>query len=72
MSAKTTPHIVARLRAELAPAHPSIPAHTWHPVMRHNPQALRPEPEAGHIWVDVDGRPRQLPAEYFEFTESSD
>jgi hypothetical protein len=69
MSFKTRDHTAARLRAELAAQHPSIPAHTWHPVLVRNPRALRPEPEPGHVWIDVEGRPRLLPAQYFEFTQ---
>jgi hypothetical protein len=69
MASRITEHTVARLRAELAAQHPSIPAHTWHPVLRRNPQALDPEPDSGHVWIDVEGRARLLPTEYFEFTK---
>jgi hypothetical protein len=58
----------ARLRAELRPHHPSIPADTWFGVLRRNPGALRPEAEPGQVWVDVKGRVRMLPEDYFEFT----
>lgn len=67
-SRATEQHTAARLRAELAAQHPSIPADTWHPVLGRNPHALRPEAESGRVWIDVEGRPRLLPAEYFEFT----
>jgi hypothetical protein len=69
MSSKTTEQ-TARLRPELAAEHPSIPAYTWHPVLGRNPQALHPEPDPGHVWLDVDGRARLLPTGYFEFTEN--
>jgi hypothetical protein len=68
MASRITEHTAARLRAELAAQHPSIPAHTWHPVLGRNPQALHPEPDSGHVWIDVEGRARLLPTEYFEFT----
>ena len=53
MASRITEHTAARLRAELAAQHPSIPAHTWHPVLGRNPQALHPEPDSGHVWIDV-------------------
>jgi hypothetical protein len=68
MLQENTEHIVARLRPELAAQHPSMPAHTWYLVLERNPQALHPEPESGHVWIDVEGRPRLLPKHYFEFT----
>jgi len=68
MSSTNTAHTVARLRPELAAQHPTIPAHTWHTVLGRNPRALRPQADAGHVWVDVEGRVRLLPREYFEFT----
>ena len=70
MSSKTTEQTAARLRPELAAEHPSIPPYTWHPVLGINPQALHPEADSGHVWIDVEGRPRLLPTEYFEFTEN--
>jgi CheY-like chemotaxis protein len=70
MSSRNTEHIAARLRAELAAQHPSIPAHTWHPVLGGNPQTHHPEPDSGHVWIDVEGRVRLLPTEYFEFTKN--
>jgi hypothetical protein len=70
MSSRNTEHTVARLRAELAAQHPSIPAHTWYPVLGRDPQALRPEPNSGHVWIDVEGRARLLPMDYFEFTKN--
>jgi hypothetical protein len=69
MPSDTTSRTAARLRADLAAQHPSIPGDTWHPVLGRNPRALHPEPEPGHVWVAVEGRPRMLPADYFEFSE---
>jgi hypothetical protein len=69
MLSYTTKRPAARLRAELAAQHPSIPADTWFPVLNRNPRALHPEPEPGHVWIEVEGRPRMLPADYFEFAE---
>jgi len=59
---------LVRLRPSLAAQHPSIPPDTWHPVRARNAKALLPEAEPGLVWVDVEGRLRQLPAVYFEFT----
>ena len=70
MSSGNTEHTAARLRPELAAQHPSIPAHIWYPVLGRNPQGLRPEPTSGHVWIDVEGRARLLPMEYFEFTQN--
>ena len=67
MSSKITEQTAARLRPELAAEHPSIPAHTWHSVLERNPQALHPEADSGQVWIDVEGRPRLMPTEYFEF-----
>jgi hypothetical protein len=63
-------HTVARLRPELAAQHPSIPAGVWHPVLSHNPTALCPEAETGFVWIEIEGRPRMLPAEYFLFADA--
>ena len=70
MSARHAEHTTARLRAELAAQHPSIPAHTWHLVLNRNPGALHPEPDSGQVWIVIEGRPRLLPMEYFEFTNN--
>jgi hypothetical protein len=70
MSSRNSGHMVARLRPELAAQHPSIPAHTWHLVLNRNPQALHPEPDSAHVWIDVEGRVRLLPREYFEFAKN--
>lgn len=70
MPLRTTEPNAARLRPELVAKHPSIPADTWHPVLSRNPKALHPEPASGHIWLDIEGRPRLLPAEYFEFPDN--
>lgn len=65
------PRTLVRLRPKLAAQHPSIPSDMWHPVLRYNPRALRPVAEPGLIWVDVEGRLRKLPTNYFEFTEAA-
>jgi hypothetical protein len=65
------PCALVRLRPKLAAQHPSIPSGTWHAVLPCNPMALRPEAEPGSVWVDVEGRLRKLPTDYFEFTEAS-
>jgi hypothetical protein len=57
---------VARLRPELSAQHPSIPSGTWYAVVPYNPTALCPEAEPGFVWVEIERRPRKLPAEYFE------
>jgi hypothetical protein len=70
MSDRNTDQTAARLRPELAAQHPSIPAHTWLPVLERNPLALHPKPDPDHVWLDVEGRARLLPREYFEFTKN--
>ncbi|HZA93666.1 MAG TPA: hypothetical protein VE420_13670 [Gemmatimonadales bacterium] len=62
------PRTLVRLRPKLAAQHPSIPSGIWHPVLHYNSRALRPVAEAGSIWVNVEGRLRNLPTNYFEFT----
>jgi hypothetical protein len=69
MSTKNTKHTAARLRRALAAQHPSIPTHTRHPVLERNPEGLHPEPDSGHVSIDLEGRARLLPMEYFEFTK---
>jgi hypothetical protein len=69
MPSRNIGHTAARLRAELAAQHPSIPAHIWYPVLGRNPQALHPEPDSHYVWLNVEGRARLLPTEYFEFTQ---
>jgi len=58
---------LARLRPELAAAHPSIPSGHWYVVLSRNSLALSPRAEPGLVWVKVEGRRRKLPAAYFEF-----
>jgi hypothetical protein len=59
----------ARLRPELTAQHPSIPSGAWHTVLPCNLTALRPDAEPGLVWMEVEGRRRKLPAEYFEFRD---
>lgn len=71
INAGQTSTLVVRLRPELAAQHPSIPAHTWYPVLPYNPVALNTQPERGLIWVTVEGRLRKLPTCYFEFNHTA-
>ena len=38
----------------------------WFPMVDQNPQALRPEAHAGHVWLDVDGWLRHVWAGFLE------
>ncbi|HET6837603.1 MAG TPA: hypothetical protein VFH24_06135 [Gemmatimonadales bacterium] len=67
----TLVYTFVRLRPQLAAQHPSIPADTWHPVRPCYPNARCSPAEPGLVCVEVDGRLRKLPTEYFEFTTSN-
>jgi hypothetical protein len=67
----TLVYTFVRLRPKLAAQHPSIPADTWHPVRSWLPKALCSPAEPGLVCVEVEGRLRKLPTEYFEFTTSN-
>ena len=73
-SAGNSPTLVythVRLRPQLAAQHPSIPAGAWHPVRSWHPKTLGSPAKPGLVCVEVEGRLRKLPTEYFEFTTSN-
>lgn len=58
---------LARLRPNLRAQHPSIDPDEWYPVLASNPSSLEPKPRPGLVWIEVRGRPRQLPVSILQF-----
>jgi hypothetical protein len=58
----------ARVPPELAWKRPGLPA-AWTRVLERNPDAIKPEPLSGYVWLDVSGRPLHVPVAHLEFRE---
>ena len=56
----------ARLLPRLSHHYPSLRPNGWYKVIGRNPEALEPRARQGYVWVEVDGRPRQVWAGHFE------
>jgi hypothetical protein len=56
----------ARLLQRVSHHYPSLRPNGWYKVMEHHPEALVPRTRRGYVWIEVDGRPRQVWAEHFE------
>jgi hypothetical protein len=61
--------IFARLRPELSAQHPSIPPGVWYRVLPAQAVGIGPGTESGALCVEIDGRLRKLPAEYFQLAD---
>ena len=50
--------------------YPSLRPNGWYKLIGENPEALEPRARPGYLWIEVDGRPRQVWAGHFkvEFT----
>jgi hypothetical protein len=66
--ALTNPQRWARVLLELAWKRPCLPT-GWVRVLERNPDALKPEPLSGYVWLDVPGRPLHVPVAHLEFHE---
>ncbi len=56
----------ARLLPDLSRHYPSLRPNGWYKVVGQNPEALEPRARQGYVWIEVDGRPRQVWAGHFE------
>ena len=56
----------ARLLPRVSYHYPSLRPNGWYKVIGQNPTALEPRARAGFLWIDVDGRPREVWAGHFE------
>ena len=56
----------ARLLPHLSKHYPSLRPDGWSKVIGQNPEALEPRGHQGHVWIEVDGRARQVWARHFE------
>jgi hypothetical protein len=56
----------ARLLARLSHHYPSLRPNGWYKLIGENPAALEPRAREGYLWIEVDGRPRQVWAGHFE------
>jgi hypothetical protein len=39
-------------------------------VLERNPDAMNPEPQAGHVWIDAPGKVLHVEERVLEFTDS--
>jgi hypothetical protein len=56
----------ARLIPHLSHHYPSLRPNGWYRVIGLNQDALEPRARAGYVWIDVDGRLREVWAGHFE------
>lgn len=56
----------ARLLPQVSGHYPSLRPNGWYKVIGQNPEALEPIARRGYLWIEVDGRPRQVWAGHFE------
>ena len=58
----------ARVPPRLAWKRPGLPTE-WTPVLERNPEAMKPEPLEGYIWLDTPGRALHVWAAHLEFRD---
>jgi hypothetical protein len=56
----------ARLLPHVSHHYPSLRPNGWYRVISHNSEAIEPRARQGHVWIDVEGRFRQVWAGHFE------
>jgi hypothetical protein len=56
----------ARLVPRVSYHYPSLRPNGWYKVIGQNPTALEPRARPGFLWIEVDGRPREVWAGHFE------
>src|SRR6266496_2733532 len=56
----------ARVRPEWSRHVHRLTASVWYPIRERNPEAIRPEPLEGYIWVEVHGRLEHIWLEHVE------
>jgi hypothetical protein len=56
----------ARLLPRVSHHYPSLRPNGWYRVIGQNPEAIEPRARAGYLWIEVDGRPRQVWAGHFQ------
>jgi hypothetical protein len=57
---------LARLLPHVSGHYPSLRPNGWYKVIGRNPEAIEPIAREGYVWIEVDGRPRQVWAGHFE------
>lgn len=62
----------ARLLRRVSGHYPSLRPDGCYKVISRNPDALEPVAREGFLWIDVDGRPRQVWAGHFEVERAGD
>jgi hypothetical protein len=60
----------ARLLPRVAHHYPSLRPNGWYKVIGYNPEAIEPRARPGYLWIEVDGRPRQVWAGHFDVSQS--
>jgi hypothetical protein len=59
----------ARVPPTLAWKHPGLPT-TWTRVLERNPEAMKPDPLPGYVWLDMPGKVLHAEAGHLEFTDA--
>ena len=57
----------ARVPPALAWKHPGLPT-TWTRVLERNPEAMKPDPLPGYVWLDTPGKVLHADERHLEFT----
>ena len=58
----------ARLLPQVSHHYPSLRPNGWYKVIGRNPESIEPQAREGHLWIEVDGRPRQVWGGHFEWS----
>jgi hypothetical protein len=64
--ASTDPQRWARVPPAIACKRPGLPT-DWTRVLERNPEAMRPEPLPGYVWLDLPGKVLHVHAGDLEF-----
>jgi hypothetical protein len=56
----------ARLLPRVSHHYPSLRPNGWYKVVSQNREAIEPRARPGYLWIEVDGRVREVWAAHFE------
>jgi hypothetical protein len=56
------------VRPELAWKHVGLPT-KWTRVLAHNPEAMKPDPHPGYVWLATPGKVLHADERHLEFTD---